>query len=301
MTPISLVFFGSPDFAGTILEHLIEKGDLYRVLAVVTNPDRPAGRHQELTPSPVAQVAAAHHLPTFKPEKLDPANLAHLKLMRPDIFLVAAYGKIVPPEWLATPTRGTLNIHYSLLPKYRGALCVSEAIKNCDPVTGVTLMEMDRDLDHGPVIAQQEVGIAAGDNVATLTDRLTLEGLKLLDQTLPAYLEGKVTATAQDDAQASYTPSFKARTRQSAFIPWFEIEAAMRGENAQKTDCLIRSLNPDPGAWTKVARDDKELEIKLVETNVTDDRLELIRVQRPGKQPVSWRQFDAGFLSSIRG
>src|SRR5689334_3526216 len=135
-----LIYFGSPDFAGQILETLLNHPDI-DVVGVVTQPDKPLGRQQILTPSPVAQIADKHELPIFKPEKLDDNNLAHIKLLKPDLFLVVAYGKIIPQTWLNTPTLKTLNIHFSLLPKYRGALCVSEALKNGDLETGVTLME----------------------------------------------------------------------------------------------------------------------------------------------------------------
>jgi methionyl-tRNA formyltransferase len=289
-----IVFFGSPDFAATILEHLISKPERYSLVGVVTTPDRPVGRKQELTESSVAQTAQRYHLPLFKPETLDSANLAHIKLLKADLFLVAAYGKIIPKEWLAAPTKSTLNLHYSLLPKYRGALCVSQAIKNCDPVTGVSLMEMDEELDHGPIIAQSQVEIASNDSVATLTEKLTSVGIQLLDQTLPAYLDGEITPTTQDEQSASYTPSYKTQTRQTAFVPWKDVAAALAGQNAKKLDCLIRSLNPEPGAWTTVPTKAGQVELKLLSTQLDQDRLVLTKVQKPGKTPTSWSQFTSG-------
>ncbi|HEX9008407.1 MAG TPA: methionyl-tRNA formyltransferase, partial [Patescibacteria group bacterium] len=137
MAKPNLIYIGSPEFSAQILEHLLTTG-IVNVVGVVTQPDKPQGRKQLIVPSPVAQMAANYDLPVFKPAKLDEANLSHLKLLKPDIFLVVSYGKIIPQSWLDLPTIGTFNIHFSLLPKYRGALCISEAIKNQDVETGVT-------------------------------------------------------------------------------------------------------------------------------------------------------------------
>lgn len=294
--PVKIVFFGSPTFAGKILEHLVDQPDRYEVVGVVTSPDRPVGRHQEMTPSPVAFVATKYHLPTFKPITLDSANLAHVKLLEADIFLVAAYGKIIPPDWLTAPKLSTLNIHFSLLPKYRGALCVSEALKNGDSQTGVTLMEMDEALDHGPIIAQEKTEIASNDNVATLTEKLVSLSFRLLDEHLVPYLSGALKPQVQDESAAEYTPSHKSRTRLHAFVPWSELAAAREGLGAVKTHNLVRSLNPDPGAWTKIEVNGKDLEVKLRETKLVEGKLVPVLVQLTGKQPIPWSQFEAGYL-----
>lgn len=296
MNPVKIVFFGSPDFAGTILEHLVKSEDRYQVLGVVTSPDKPTGRHQQITPSPVALIAGKYDLPVFKPVKLDVANLAHIKLLDADIFLVAAYGKIIPPDWLVAPKMGILNIHFSLLPKYRGALCVSQALLNGDQKTGVTLMVMDEKLDHGPVIAQMELEIEQTDNVETLTQRLTQTSLALLDDKLPDFLTGKLKAKSQDEALAVYTPSHQSRTRASAQVPWEQLKAAMDGIEAVKTHNFIRSFNPDPGAWTEIA-DLGVGPLKILETKVEDGKLIPITVQRSGKKPIPWSQFETGYLN----
>ncbi|MBU1256409.1 hypothetical protein KKA49_01875 [Patescibacteria group bacterium] len=272
MKPIKLVYFGTPDFSGQILESLI-KNPSFNVIGVVTKP----------TASLIIKLANKHNIPLFKPNKLDQSNLQHIKLLKPDIFLVAAYGQIIPKVWLDTPKIATLNIHFSLLPKYRGALCVSEAIKNQDKQTGVTLMQMDEQLDHGPIITQKKLTININDNVKTLTQKLTTLAISLLSGVQPP-IEVE-PQKPQNHQKASYTPSLKTRTRQSAFIP------SLNTNNPAQLHALIRSLNPDPGAWTKI----NGQELKILETKLTpDNQLEILTVQLPSKTPISWQQFQAG-------
>ena len=278
MKPIKLVYFGTPDFSATILSSLIKDKNI-DVVGIVTQPDKPVGRKRTLTTSPVAQVATKNNIPIFKPTKLDQSNLQHIKLLQADIFLVAAHGQITPQSWLDTPKTTTLNIHFSLLPKYRGALCVSESIRNQDQETGVTLMEMDAKLDHGPIILQKKLTISDDDDVATLTKKLTQKAILLISNINS--LQDIKSKTNQDHKKAINTPSLKTRTRQSAFIPTLETS------NPKKLHALIRSLNPEPGAWTKI----NGQEIKLLQTKVTNGKLEIITVQIPGKNPISWQQF----------
>lgn len=286
----NLIYFGSPSFSADILEHLIKSG-MVNVVGVVTQPDKPQGRKQVITPSPVAQIASKYDLPTYKPAKLDEANLAHLKLLKPNISLVASYGNIVPQSWLDLPSIGTFNIHFSLLPKYRGALCISEAIKNQDKETGVTLMKMDAKLDHGPIIAQEKITIDISDNNLTLTTKLTQLAMQLLDNKLPEIIAQTFHTIDQDESKATFTPSHRSLTRNSAFISWENIEKSML-ENGTEIHALIRSLNPEPGAWTKI----QDKEIKIIRTSLQNDKLVIGTVQLSGKSPISWKQFTSGYL-----
>lgn len=282
----NIIYFGSPEFSAKILESLLAGSDpAIKVVAVVTNPDKLVGRNQVLTPSPVAQLAQKHHLPTFKPQTLDDQNLLHLKLLKPDLFLIAAYGKIIPQSWLDLPTIAPLNLHFSLLPKYRGALCIQQALKNQDKETGVTLMQVDAEMDHGPILAQRKQTIDLNDNTATLTEKLTLKAIELLEK-IPEFVEGTIKPIPQDHSQASYTPSYRELTHANAFIPWSELQQAIAGKNAAKTHALIRSLNPEPGAWTKQGG----LEFKILRTTLENDKLTLDQVQIPGKNPISFKQ-----------
>lgn len=285
----NLIYFGSPEFSATILESLI-KGNLVNVVGVVTTPDKPTGRSLSLTPSPVADLAGSYDLPVFKPEKLDEPNLAHLKLLKPDIFLVVSFGKIIPKNYLETPIIGTFNVHFSLLPKYRGALCISEAIKNQDKTTGVTLMEMDELLDHGPIISQVKIPIEITDNTSTLTTKLTQTAILLLADKLPEICAQKYQKTAQDETQVIFTPSHKTVSRQSAYIPYEKILIAQNGFDADSLHALIRSLNPDPGAWTTI----NGIDIKIIDTSFTENKIFLNTVQLSGKSPISWKQFVSG-------
>lgn len=302
----NLVYFGSPPFSADILESLITKppGNI-KVVAVVTNPDRPTGRHQLLTPSPVAQLAQQHHLPVFRPDKLDSSNLAHLKLLNPHLFLIAAYGKIIPPEWLDLPQIAPLNLHFSLLPQYRGALCIHETIKNQDRYTGVTLMEIDQELDHGPIIAQVKQSISISDDTASLTKKLTRKAIQLTKVVLPAYLnwhQHKKTTPdtpgikiylppkTQDHTQATYTPPTSSLNHSSAHIPWSNLQQAINGHQSAVIHALIRSLNPQPGAWTNI----DQQPLKILSTTLDQNHLRIDKVQLPGKNPITWNQFLSG-------
>ena len=287
----NLVYFGSAQFTADIFESLIGS-KVVNVVGVVTTPDRPFGRKKIITPSPLALAAEKYNLPIYKPEKLDSANLAHIKLLKPDIFLVVAYGQYFSKEWLAAPSLKTLNIHFSLLPKYRGALCISETLLNGDKETGVTLMEMDKELDAGPIISQVKVNIDPNDNCQTLTNKLKGASIQLLKYELPIYLDGAVASYPQDESRATYTASFKTKTRQNAFIEWDKIEKALQ----KNTDTdykwrihnFIRSNNPEPGAWTTY----NEKEMKIIKTSLTDDNnFSIDIVQLPGKEPVTWQKF----------
>lgn len=289
MNKSNLIYFGSPEFSAIILDSLINS-DSVNVVGVVTTPDKPTGRSLTLTPSPVAVLAGKYDLPVYKPTKLDDANLAHLKLLKPDIFLVVSFGKIVPQTYIDTPKIGIYNIHFSLLPKYRGALCISEAIKNQDQQTGVTLMEMDALLDHGPIISQVKLPIDITDNTATLTTKLTQAAISLLADKLPEICAHNYQKTVQDEASVVFTPSHKTISRQSAYIPYEKILIAQNGFDSPVIHALIRSLNPDPGTWTTI----NGIDVKILDTSLVENKLQINTVQLSGKSPISWKQYLQG-------
>src|SRR5256885_11364610 len=186
-----LIFMGTPELACASLQALLTSPD-FKVVAVVTQPDRPAGRDLKLQPSPVKELALRANLPVLKPERArDEAFLQQLRRYEPDLIAVAAYGQILPNSILELPRHGCLNVHTSLLPKYRGAAPIHWAIMNDEPETGVTIMKMDVGMDTGGILAQQKTPISAQDTSETLHDRLARIGAALLVNTIPDFIAGK--------------------------------------------------------------------------------------------------------------
>jgi len=232
-----IVFFGSPDFAVPTLRALVEAG--YRIGLVVTQPDRPAGRGGRLHPPPVKRVALELGLPVFQPDTLrDDAALERLQAAHPDAFVIAAYGKILPQRILDVPRRGSLNVHASLLPRWRGPSPVAAAILAGDPETGVTIMEVTAKMDAGPIVAQRRVPILPDDRTATLEPRLAAIGAELLVEVLPGWLAGELRGIPQDDSQATYCPLL--RKEDGHLAPSLDVVTAERA---------VRAYDPWPGAF----------------------------------------------------
>ncbi|HQJ11542.1 MAG TPA: methionyl-tRNA formyltransferase, partial [Anaerolineae bacterium] len=185
-----IVFMGTPKFALPTLEKLC---DAYPVVGVVTQPDRPAGRGRRCVAPPVKQLAEAEGIPVFQPERLRTIEaIEHLRAWMPDLIVVAAFGQILPPAVLELPRFGALNVHSSLLPRWRGATPIQAALLAGDAVTGVTIMQMDAGLDTGPILAQREIPIYPDETAGELEERLAQLGAELLLEILPAYLSGEL-------------------------------------------------------------------------------------------------------------
>jgi methionyl-tRNA formyltransferase len=195
---MNVVFMGSPEFALPSLARLAEH---YHVVGVVTQPDRPAGRGMTLTPPPVKVLAEQLSIPVIQPLKLrEPAAWEQLQAWQPDLIVVTAFGQILRQNVLDLPQYGCINVHASLLPRWRGAAPIQAAILHGDPVTGVTIMRMDAGVDTGPMLAQREEAILPEDTTASLAPRLASLGADLLVDTLPGYLSGKILPQAQPEA-----------------------------------------------------------------------------------------------------
>lgn len=234
-----VVFMGTPDFAVPALEAL---ADAHQVVGVVTQPDRPAGRGQRLAPSPVKQAALERGLPLFQPQSLrTPEAVAQLAAWEPEVIVVAAFGQILRQDVLNLPPRshGCLNVHASLLPRWRGAAPVAAAILAGDAVTGVTIMLMDAGLDTGPILAQREEPIRPDDTRATLQERLALLGTELLIETLPPYLAGDLLPRPQPEEGVTYAKQLR---KEDGLLDW-SLPAA-------ELDRRVRALTPWPGAFT---------------------------------------------------
>lgn len=249
-TKVRVVFMGTPEFAAVMLDGLIDGG--YNIVGVVTKPDKPAGRDQEPTPSRVKEVALEHGLPVEQPEKLDEEALKKIEAWKPDLIVVAAYGKILPQSILDMPGFGCINVHASLLPKWRGASPIQNALLAGETETGVTIMLMDKGMDTGDIIAQEKTDIGPDETKELLLLRLTGLGRDLLLQTLPAWVRRTVSATPQDGSQATLCQLIE---RNDGHIVWTD--------DAESIYNRYRALFPWPGIFTFWKKDDGLLRLKL--------------------------------------
>lgn len=236
-----IVFMGTPDFAVPSLEALLKSDD--QVVGVVTQPDRPKGRGQAVIPSPVKVVCQREGIPVLQPLKMkDPAFLDALRDWRPDVIAVTAFGRILPPVILALPPRGCINVHGSLLPKYRGAGPVQWAIIKGERETGITTMFMAEGMDTGDMLLRETVEIRPDDTAGTLAPRLAEVGGRLLVETLRRLKAGTLTPERQDDSQATMAPLLK---KEDGLIDW--------NLTAPEIANRVRGLTPWPGAYTSVS------------------------------------------------
>jgi methionyl-tRNA formyltransferase len=235
-----VIFMGTPAFAVPTLERFIT-GEAFEIVAVVTQPDRPAGRGREPVPSPVKQVAQAYDITVLQPERLrnNPAMMDRLRELAPDVIVVAAYGLILPVAVLEIAPRGCVNVHASLLPRYRGADPITPAILNGDQETGVTIMLMDEEMDHGPILARRAMPIRPDDTRGSLTGRLAELGADLLIETLPRWMAGEIEPQPQDHDVATYVKLLK---KEDGEIDW--------SQPADRIARMTRAYDPWPGAYT---------------------------------------------------
>jgi methionyl-tRNA formyltransferase len=233
-----VVFMGTPEFAVPSLEALLKSDD--QVVGIVTQPDRPKGRGQSLTSSPIKLIAERERLPFLQPTKMkDPAFLDALTAWKPDLITVTAFGRILPPAILKLPPRGCINVHGSLLPKYRGAGPIQWAIMKGETETGITTMLMDEGMDTGAILLQERLAISPEDTAGTLSPRLAELGGRLLIMTLSQLKAGTLVSRQQDHSQATLAPMLK---KEDGAIDWTMSATAIANR--------IRGLTPWPGAYT---------------------------------------------------
>lgn len=250
-----IVFMGTPDFAVPSLEALVQGG--HEVVGVFSQPDKPVGRHQnKLQPTPVKVCAQSHDIPVYQPTTLrDGEALATLQELSPELIVVAAYGRVLPDEILALPSKGCINVHSSLLPKYRGAAPINWAVVNGDEETGVTIMDMAHELDAGDIIAQVKTPIGPDELVGEVHDRLAALGGQLLGQVVEQIAQGTAQRTPQDSALVTYAPML---SRALSPIDW--------SQSAQSIHNKIRGLNPWPATSTDIFGGDV---VKVFRSQVT--------------------------------
>lgn len=300
--PLRIVFFGTPEFAVPTLGMLLESP--HTVVGVVTQPDKPRGRGQQVVESPVKRRARAGHVPVLQPATLKDAGfLAELRSLDADLGIVAAYGKILSDAVLAVPRLGMLNVHASLLPKYRGAAPVHRAVMAGETETGVTIMRVVKALDAGPMLSKVPVAIYPADTSDVLERRLAVAGATLLFATLAAMEDGTVRETPQDEARATYANKItkvdgivdwsrgaaEIHNQIRGLYPWPHAYAFLNGERCilLRSRALPESRGGAPGEI--VAAEGDEL---LIATG--GGMLALTELQREGRKPVSARNFLAG-------
>jgi len=261
----------------------------YNIITVITSPDKPIGRKQEITSSPIKQTALERNLKILQPEKISDIA-SKISDLKPDLIITAAYGQIIPKDILNTPQFNSLNLHPSLLPKYRGPSPIQTAILNNDKTTGLTIMLMDEKLDHGPIISQTEIKINDQFNYQTLEKKLSQEAATLLIKILPQYFQNEIKPKPQEEKKASYT---KILTRQDGKINL--------QQTAKEIERKIRAFYPWPGTWTELnGKRIKILKAKTVnqenEQTIKTNQgfLELELVQPAGKKPMTGQEYFKG-------
>jgi methionyl-tRNA formyltransferase len=240
---LKTVFMGTPDFAVGTLQGLIDAG--VDLIGVYTQPDRPKGRGKKLSPPPVKELALEHGIPVFQPQKLRaPEAVAELQQLAPDLIVVVAYGQILPQSVLDIPQQGCINVHASLLPKYRGAAPINKAIVDGETVTGITTMLMDAGLDTGDMLVKKSLEIGPDETAGGLHERLAVLGRETMEETLQQVLDGKLSPEKQQDDDSTYAPMMK---KEDGLIDW--------SLSAQEIHDRVRGLAPWPGAFTMLDGD----------------------------------------------
>lgn len=263
---LRIVFAGTPDFSVPVLQGLIDAG--YDVAAVYTQPDRPAGRGREPRPSPVKQLALQHSLAVYQPESLrHDAEQQQLKALDPDLMIVVAYGLLLPEAVLTIPRLGCINVHASLLPRWRGAAPIQRAILAGDKQTGVTIMQMDKGLDTGAMLASAACDIRGDDTGSSLHDRLMHLGADTLLKCLPALAAGELSAEPQDDSLATYAGKL---SKQEAEIDW--------ALDAVQLERCVRAYNAWPVAFTRWRRKGRNENLRIWRA----EALDIAHTEHPG-------------------
>ncbi len=274
---MKIVFFGTPEYVVPILKAL---NKVHKILMVVTQPPRPVGRDKHIGYSAVDDWAHRKKIPiAFTFDQIPEADLG----------IVASYGKIIPEEVISQFTYGILNVHPSLLPKYRGASPVQSAIAAGEERTGLTIIKMDKQMDHGPIVSQFKETILPTDTTPTLRDRLFERAGKFLVDLIPFYVSEKIKPKPQDDAQATFTKMIK---KEDGFVD-------LTKEDGVAQERFIRAMSPWPGAWTYVKTNDKKSRLKILTAHLEEEKLVLDEVQLEGKTPVKWSQFENAYGSQF--
>jgi len=274
MRKLRIIFMGTPDLAAVILRELV--GSIqHEIVAVITQADKPKGRELKPQASPVKQLAQSAGLLVIQPERArNPEFIEKVRALNPDLIVVAAYGQILPQTVLDLPPLGCINVHTSLLPKYRGAAPIQWAILNDDSETGITIMKMDAGLDTGPILSQARCPITEADNADSLHSRLAHLGANLLLKTIPEYASGKIKPAPQPEQGATYAPKIK---KEDGRVNWQLPARAVWNR--------VRALTPWPGTFTFLPSARKSMLVKIWQASIGDSSGppgEILRVDKSG-------------------
>lgn len=254
MSGLRVIFMGTPEFACPTLQKLIDRGE--QLVAVLTQPDRPKGRGQRLMPTPVKELASRHEIPVYQPVKVrDPDVIATLRDLAPDVIVVVAFGQILPKALLDIPPLGCINVHASLLPRYRGAAPLNWCLIDGETETGVTTMLMDVGLDTGPMLLKRSTPIGEDEDIVSLHDRMSVMGAELLSETLDRLTAGTIVPQEQDGSQSCYASMLK---KEDGRIDW--------NRDARSIHNQVRGLAVWPGAYTFI----DDLVLKVYRTRTAD-------------------------------
>ncbi|ATH60358.1 MULTISPECIES: methionyl-tRNA formyltransferase [Staphylococcus] len=299
-----IIFMGTPEFSTKVLEMLIAE---HNVIAVVTQPDRPVGRKRKLTPPPVKQVAVEHAIPVYQPEKLSQSQeLEELIGLNADLIVTAAFGQLLPESLLQSPKLGAINVHASLLPKYRGGAPIHQAIIDGEKQTGISIMYMVKKLDAGNIISQQAIDIEVQDDVGSMHDKLSFLGADLLKETLPSIINGTNDSIAQNDDEATFASNIRREDEKidwsmsaeaiynqiRGLSPWPVAHTIMDGENLKIYASRIeKDKNGEPGTIIETTKK------AIIVATGSNDAIALTDIQVAGKK----RMLTANYLSGVQG
>lgn len=297
---MKIVFFGTPDFSAKFLSALLADQD-FSIVAVVCQPDAPVGRKKIITAPETKMLALQHNIPVLQPEKLKiPEVVEQLAAFEADLFVVVAYGRIIPENILKLAKLGTINVHPSLLPKYRGPSPIQSAIVNGEKETGVSIMLLDALMDHGPILAQAKIKLSNDETPESLRVKAVEIGAPLLVDSLKKFSQNKIVPTPQDDSQVTIC---KLLTREDGHIDW--------SRTALQIDAQIRGLTPWPGTWTTW----NNIQVKIIKAKISSESiptgrcgiienrltvgtgttaLEILELQLEGSKPMLAREFLLG-------
>lgn len=271
---MKIAFFGTPQEVTPVLDTLVQQFD---VALVITTPDQPVGRKRTLTPPPVKITAQKHTIPVIQPKKLDETANQQIRDANIELFITASYGKIIPQHILSLPKYGAINVHPSLLPKYRGPTPIQTALLKQEKKSGITFLLMDQQIDHGPILLQIPYAIHDSDTFASLMNDMFLKSASILPDVIIKFINGDITPVKQNESSATFTQSI---SKNDGYLEMQKLP------DKTQINAMIHAYYPWPGVWTKVTINDKELRIKLLPQK---------RLQIEGKSPVSIKDFVNGY------